>query len=245
MSRNFVSHSPSARSIPLRQDFAGQAKENTTNKTLPISNIQSTRNPLTRNKYYTPSPFFVTIFQMIFFLATEALVLFIIIYLFYLLSWFWPPDSPWAPWWKTEAKVARAIQKLAKISKNDLVYELGSGDGESLITFAKEFQIPSVGIEVDPLRVVLSKFHIWRKRLGNMIRIVKKDFFKVDISEATVVYVYLVPRALEKLRPKFEKELKPGTRVISYRYEIPYLSKIGENKEHKLFLYEIQTSAKT
>lgn len=181
---------------------------------------------------------------MIIFLATEVFVLFIILYLLYLLSWFWPPDSPWAPWWKTEAHVARAIQKLAKITKDDLVYELGSGDGENLITLAKDFGIQSVGIEVDPLRVVLSKFHIWRKGLTDKIRIEKKDFFKVDISEATVVYTYLVPRALEKLKTKFEKELTSGTRVVSYRYEIPYLKQVGVNKEHKLFLYEVGVSKK-
>jgi hypothetical protein len=182
---------------------------------------------------------------MILFLATELFILFIVVYLFYLLSWFWPPDSPWAPWWKTDAKVARAIQKLAKITKNDLVYELGSGDSENLITLAKEFGIPSVGIEVDPLRVVQSKIMVWKKRVSDKVRIEKKDFFKIDISPATVVYVYLVPRALEKLRTKFEKELKPGTKVISYRYPILYLEKTGENKEHKLYMYEVGEKAKS
>lgn len=177
--------------------------------------------------------------SMIFFILLQLVILVIIVYLFYLLSWFWPPDSPWAPWWKTSAEVARAIQKLGKITPKDLVYELGSGDCENLITLAKEFDIPSVGIEVDPWRVTQSKLLIFLKGLSKKITIIKKNLFAVDISKATVVYIYLIPKTLEKLQTKLEKELKPGTRVISYRYPILYLPKIGENKTHKLYLYEI------
>lgn len=176
---------------------------------------------------------------MIFFIVTELFILFVIVYLFYLLSWFWPPDSPWAPWWKTSAEVARAIQKLGKITSKDLVYELGSGDGENLITLAKEFDIPSVGIEVDPWRVTQSKLLILFKGLSKKITIIKKNLFAVDVSKATVVYLYLIPKTLEKLQTKLENELKPGTRVISYRYPILYFPKIGENKTHKLYLYEV------
>lgn len=181
---------------------------------------------------------------MIWFILTEVIVFLIIVFLFYLLSWFWPPDSPWAPWWKTEAKVARAIKKIGKITKKDFVYELGSGDGENLITLAKEFGIKSVGIEVDPLRVWQSKFLIWKEKLGDRITILKKNFYDVDLSPATVVYTYLVPRALNKLKPKLEKELKPGTRVVSYRYPITYLPLIAENKTHKLFVYEVPKKKK-
>ena len=181
---------------------------------------------------------------MIWFILSEIIVLLIIIFLFYLLSWFWPPDSPWAPWWKTDAKVARAIKKVGKITEKDLVYELGSGDGENLRTLAKEFGIKSVGIEVDPLRVTQSRILNWKEKTGDKITIIKKNFHEVDLSPATVVYTYLVPRALLKLQPKLEKELKEGTRVISYRYPIPYFPIIAENKPHKLFVYEVPKKKK-
>lgn len=176
---------------------------------------------------------------MILFLFIQLVLLLIIIGLFYLLSWFWPPDSPWSPWWKTYAEVARVIQKIGKIKKTDVLYELGSGDAENLITLAKEFGIKSVGVEIDPWRVLQSKFLVKRHGVSENVTIIKKTFYDVSIKEADVVYVYLIPRVLLKLKEKILKELRPGTRVISYRYKIPYLKQIGFNKENILYVYEV------
>ncbi len=155
------------------------------------------------------------------------------------LSAVWPPDSPWAPWWKTSKETTRALYVLAKIKKTDHVYELGSGDGEALITLAKEYGITSTGIEIDPLRVWHSRFRIRKENVAEKVTILKKNFFEVDISPATVLYVYLVPKALLSLQKKFMSELRPGTRVVSYRYKIPYLPLVGFSKEHFLYLYEM------
>ncbi len=179
----------------------------------------------------------------------------IIIILLISLSWIWPPDSPWSPWWRTDRKTAIAAFKLAKIDKKDIVYELGSGEATALIIAAKNFGAKGVGIEIDPIRFYLSKFTIYRKGLSDKIILKRGDIFKEDLSDATLVYVYLVPKTLTKLKVKFLKELKPGTLIISAVYEIPggldsKLSvanskprglvkslKITENK--KLFLYKI------
>ena len=139
------------------------------------------------------------------FLITNIFLFLIIVFLFVILSWVWPPDSPWAPWWRTNKKTARAMCRLAEINKDDVVYDLGCGDGTVLVVAAKEFGAKGVGIEIDPLRFIISTLMIYIIKVGNKIKIKRKNFFDVDISDATVVFVYLVPRALNRLLPKFRK----------------------------------------
>lgn len=153
---------------------------------------------------------------------------------------FWPPDSPWAPWWRTNKKTARAMCKLAKVSKNDTVYDLGSGDGTALIVAAKEFGARGVGIEIDPLRVFISTLVLHSTKVQNKIIIKKKNFFDEDLSPATIIFVYLVPRALERLKPKLLKELKPGTLLVSYRYKIN-LPLVAYDKKNDIYLYKINS----
>ena len=149
----------------------------------------------------------------------------------------WPPDSPWAPWWRTNKKVARAMCRLAKIGKDDIVYDLGSGDGTALIVAAKEFGAKGVGIEIDPLRAFIATLMIYINKVSQKITIKRRNFFDVDISEASVVFVYLVPKALNRLLPKFKKELKKGTRIVSYRYEISLpLKKYDKENEIRLYV---------
>lgn len=165
-------------------------------------------------------------------------VLFIVIILLIPLSWIWPPDSPWAPNWKTSRKVARAAFKLARVSKKDTVYELGSGSATALMVAAKEFGARGVGIEIDPIRAFISGIVLRNNRLSNMLTIKRKNFFDEDLSDATALYLYLVPQTLNRLIPKFRKELKKGTRIISYKYEMD-LPVRKEDKENELRLYVI------
>lgn len=159
-----------------------------------------------------------------------------IVFLLIVLSMIWPPDSPWAPWWRTNKKTARAICRLAKVGKDDFIYDLGCGDGTALITAAKEFGAKGVGIEIDPVRYFIAKNRVRVNKLNSSIEIKKKNFFDVDISKATVIIVYLVPKALGRLLPKFKKELKKGTRIVSYRYEMNLPLKKFD-KENKIRLY--------
>jgi predicted O-methyltransferase YrrM len=168
----------------------------------------------------------------------DLIILFVILFLLLLLSMVWPPDSPWAPWWRTSHKTARAICRLAKIKKGDLIYDLGSGDGTALITAAKEFGANGVGIEIDPLRYWTSKILIKRNGLSSRVEVIRGNFFQQDITKADVVFVYLVPKALEKLLPKFKQELKKGTRVVSYVYEMDLPLK-EYDKKNRLRLYII------
>lgn len=171
-------------------------------------------------------------------LIVNLLVILAIIFLLLMLSAVWPPDSPWAPWWRTSQKTARAICKLAKVKKGDLIYDLGSGDGTALMIAAKEFGATGVGIEIDPFRYWVSKILLKKNSVTDKVIILRKNFFAQDIKDADIIFVYLIPKTLEKLLPKFKKELKKGTRIVSFVYEINLPLK-GYDKENRIRLYVI------
>lgn len=174
---------------------------------------------------------------MVFWIINIVLLI-VIFFLFLLLSMFWPPDSPWAPWWRTNKKTARAMCRLAKVGKDDIVYDLGSGDGTALIVAAKEFGARGVGIEIDPLRFFVSSMLLHSAGVQHRVQIMRRNFFDVDISEASVIFIYLVPRVLEKLKPKLLRKLKPGTLILSYRYKIN-LPLFHYDKKNDIYLYKI------
>ncbi|MEK9176014.1 MAG: SAM-dependent methyltransferase [Patescibacteria group bacterium] len=127
---------------------------------------------------------------------------------------------------------------MANLSNKDIVYELGSGEATALMVAAKEFGAKGVGIEIDPIRAFISSMVLRSNGLSNKITIKRNNFFDEDISEATVVFIYLVPKTLNRLIPKFKKELKKGTPIISYKYEMNLpLRKF--DKENELRLYVI------
>lgn len=161
----------------------------------------------------------------------------IVLFLLLMLSMVWPPDSPWAPWWRTDKKTALAILKLAKIGKKDFIYDLGCGDGELLLCAAK-IGASGIGIEIDPFRSFVARLRVVKSNFSSKIFIKRKNFFKEDISPATVIVVYLVPKTLEKLIPKFKKELKKGTKIVSFRYQMD-LRLVKKDFKNKLYLYTI------
>lgn len=175
---------------------------------------------------------------MILWWIIDILLFFIIVFLLLLLSMFWPPDSPWTPWWRTNKKVARAMCKLAKVSREDIVYDLGCGDGTALNIAVKEFGAKGIGIEIDPLRYLCSKLRVKINGLDREIKIIKKNFHSIDLSHASIVFVYLVPRALERLRPKLLRELKQGTLLVSFRYKIN-LPLVVYDETNDIYLYRI------
>ena len=183
-------------------------------------------------------------FTKVSFIVQQIIIIFIVLILFILLSMLWPPDSPWSPWWKTKKNTARAAIKLAKITRSDIVYELGSGDSEAVICFAKESGARCVGVEIDPLRHFQSRLRVWKNKLSRKIILKKNNFFDISLSDATVVYVYLVPKALNRLKEKFYKELKPGTRIVSYRYGIEFLHEVAKDVKNEMYLYEIPSKSK-
>lgn len=178
-------------------------------------------------------------------IVVDIILVVVILFLFYCLSALWPPDSPWAPWWQTPKEKIRKMYRLAKLTKKDIVYDLGCGTGDAIIIAAKEYGAHAVGIEIDPLRFVIAKWRVSTQRVKKA-QVIKKNFFAINFSPATIVVMYLVPNALERLVPKFLKEIQPGTKFISYRYEMPIklfkgrLKLIGHDRKNELFVYALK-----
>lgn len=109
---------------------------------------------------------------------------------------------------------------LAEVKPWDIVYDLGSGDGRLVILAAHEFGAMAVGVELreDLVKRALSK--ISELHLEENAKIIQDDFFRVDVSSADVITLYLTTSANKKIRPKLESDLKPGARVVSHDYEI-------------------------
>ncbi|MEM4596868.1 MAG: protein-lysine N-methyltransferase, partial [Desulfurococcaceae archaeon] len=122
----------------------------------------------------------------------------------------------------TPYPVVRAMLKLANAGPDDVVYDLGCGDGRILVVAAKEFNVKkAVGIELDKERYKIALERIREEKLVDRVEVVHGDFFDVYIGEATVVTLFLLTSVNEMLKPKFEKELKDGTRIVSHEFRIP------------------------
>jgi ribosomal protein L11 methylase PrmA len=127
------------------------------------------------------------------------------------------PDVIFVP---TPQEVVDAMLKLAKVTKNDVVYDLGSGDGRIPITAAKTYGARGVGIDIDPQRIKEATENLKNAGVGDRVKFLNQDLFTTDISEATVVTLYLLPSLNLKLLPKLNKELKPGTRIVSHAFDM-------------------------
>ncbi|MDW8049759.1 MAG: methyltransferase domain-containing protein [Nitrososphaerota archaeon] len=152
------------------------------------------------------------------------------------------------PFVSTPEHVARRMLELAKVGPNDVVYDLGAGDGRILIMAAKEFGAKAVGVEIrkDLCEQILRR--VKSDGLEEKVKVINSDFFKVDVSEASVVTLYLLTSVNEKLKPKLEKELRVGARVVSHDFEVPGWKPVHVESvkdywcDHKIYMYEIGVS---
>lgn len=124
------------------------------------------------------------------------------------------PDVIWIP---TDDRAVTAMLTLAGVTKADVVYDLGCGDGKILIAAARQFGARGVGIEIDPAQVAAARAAVKAAGVGDKVTIVEGNIFDpaIRISDATVVTLFLLQSLNEKLRPRLEAELKPGTRIVS------------------------------
>ena len=127
------------------------------------------------------------------------------------------PDVIFVP---TPQEVVDAMLKLAKVGPNDVVYDLGSGDGRIPITAAKTYGARGVGIDIDPQRIREATENLKTAGVGDKVRFLNQDLFTTNISDATVVTLYLLQSMNERLRPKLVRELKPGSRVVSHVFNM-------------------------
>jgi len=126
-------------------------------------------------------------------------------------------DVPYEP---SSEEVVRAMLEIAQVGKNDLVYDLGCGDGRIVIAAVQKAGASGVGVDLDPERIKESLENARKAKVTNRVQFFQQDLFQTDIEKATVVMLYLWPEVNLKLRPKLLRELKPGTRVVSHSHNM-------------------------
>lgn len=127
------------------------------------------------------------------------------------------PDVPYVP---TPPEVVAAMLNLAKVSGDDLLYDLGSGDGRIVITAAQKFGTRGIGVDINPQRISEAETNARQAGVTDRVQFLLQDLFETDLREATVVTLYLLPKVNLKLRPILLRDLKPGTRVVSHDFDM-------------------------
>lgn len=151
------------------------------------------------------------------------------------------PDVIYVP---TPQPVVDKMLELAQVRKDDLVYDLGCGDGRIVVTAAKRYGARAVGFDIDPARVLEARANVRENNVQDLVTIEQKDIFTVDLSPATVVTLYLLPSLNNRLVPQLEN-LSAGARVVSHDYDISgviptrslEIQPSGESREHSIFFY--------
>src|SRR5574338_1444343 len=120
----------------------------------------------------------------------------------------------------TDLQIVNAMLRLADVTPEDTVYDLGCGDGRIVIAAARDFGARGVGVDLDPERIREAQANAVRAGVTDRVTFRVQDIFATDIRPATVVTLFLSPELNERLRPKLTAELRPGSRVVSHRYGI-------------------------
>jgi SAM-dependent methyltransferase len=126
-----------------------------------------------------------------------------------------PLDVPYVP---SKPEVVAEMLRMAKVTKDDLLYDLGCGDGRIVITAARLYGTHGVGIDIDPERIKESKENAAKADVSHLVKFYEQDIFEADFREATVVSLYLLTSVNLRLRPKLLTQLRPGTRIVSHNY---------------------------
>jgi hypothetical protein len=151
-----------------------------------------------------------------------------------------------APYVPTPAPVVERMLLVAQVGPGDVVYDIGCGDGRMVIAAAKTRGARGVGIDIDPKLIEECRATARREGVEGRTRFICMDAMKADIAPATVLMLYLLPESLADLEPLFEKELRPGTRIVSHNYRIPDwddriistdVVQLETDRPHKIFLY--------
>ena len=127
------------------------------------------------------------------------------------------PEVPYVP---TPEKVVAKMLEMVDVRENDILYDLGCGDGRIVITAARERDCRGVGIDINPQRVEESRKNAILAGVSHMVDFYQMDLFEADISQASVVTLYLLSTVNLRLRPKLFRDLKPGTRVVSHDFSM-------------------------
>ncbi len=127
------------------------------------------------------------------------------------------PDVPYVP---SSPQIVEGMLRLAGVTANDTVYDLGCGDGRIVVMAAEKFGAHAVGVDIDPERIKEANENVKKAGVQDKVKIVQGDLFTAPINNATVVTLYLLRSVNMKLRPRLLKELRPGTRVVSHTFDM-------------------------
>lgn len=163
-----------------------------------------------------------------------VVLIIIVIVLVISITWTRSRGAPWAP---TPMSMVHKMLTMAEVGPDDLVYDLGCGDGRMIITAARRYGSRAVGIELDPLRYLWCQMLITILGLRDRITIIYGDFFTQNLSEANVVTCYLLQKTNNKLERKLMQELQSGTRVVSNYFTFSNLRLVRQDKEAELYMY--------
>ena len=154
------------------------------------------------------------------------------------------PDA--APYVPAPPEITEAMLKLAGVGSSDVVYDLGSGDGRIVIMAAKKFGATAVGVEIDTDLVHESRETARRAGVADKVSILEQDLFQTDIRRASVVTMYLLPKTLDRLKPKLIAELKPGSRIVSFSFPMSNWppTKVEEVNGRRVYLWVVSKDSK-
>ena len=152
-------------------------------------------------------------------------------------------------YWPTPQNVVDKMLELAEVKKGDVVYDLGCGDARILVTAAKKYGVKGFGFDIDPDRVKDSLENVKKNKVEDLVAIKKADIFTLDLKDASVVTLYLLPNLNVQLMPQLEK-LKPGSRIVSHDFDmkgakpkkvvnIKAKNHMGIEGEHKIYLWVV------
>jgi len=153
-------------------------------------------------------------------------------------------EVPFVP---TPPEVIDRMLEMARVQRGDVIYDLGSGDGRIIIRAAQKYGVRGVGIEIDPALVLKAQEEARRQEVDHLVEFRAEDALAVDVSPATVVTLYMLPEFNARLRPKFDRQLRPGSRVVSHDFEVQgwvpdKVEKIAGDffHDHTILLFEVR-----
>src|ERR1700719_3779311 len=156
-----------------------------------------------------------------------------------------PADAKIAPYFPTPQSIVDKMLQLGELKAGEKMYDLGSGDGRIVIMAARKYRADATGVELDDTLYKQSALRIKTLGLESHARIIHGDLLQQDYSSYDLLTIYLLPVAIQKITPIFEKQLKKGTRIVAHDFEFPQwtaakvvdIDDDGEGRSHRLYLY--------
>lgn len=171
-------------------------------------------------------------------LALIVLAVFLVLFFF----WLFPLFFRGIPWQPTDMRRVRKMLTMSGLRPGEVVYDLGCGDGRILICAAREFGARAVGVELNPWLFAIAWLRVFFLGLRPRVRVIFGNIFNVDLSQADVVTLFLFEHVNEALKAKLLRELKKGTRIVSYVWTFQGWTPKEVDRELRLFLYVLGES---